>query len=73
MMDMSRDFWITDLMNLTGLNLFHALIAVLVAAGLIWLVSANSSPTHKLVGSVFVSAAAATAIVVMLKAIAMWM
>jgi hypothetical protein len=58
-------------MDLTGLNVFHALIAVLLAAGLIWAVSAHNSPAHKLSVSVFICAAAAALILVILSAIPM--
>jgi hypothetical protein len=47
----------------------YALIAVLFIAGLIWLVSAHNSPAHRLSGPVFISAAAAVIILIILRAI----
>jgi hypothetical protein len=57
------------LQDLAGTEISYALIAVLFVAGLVWLVSAHNSPAHKLSGPVFVSAAAAVIILVILKVI----
>jgi hypothetical protein len=59
-------------LNLTALNVFYALIGVLLASGLAWAVSPYKSPAHNLAVPVFISAAAGAIVVVALRAIAMW-
>jgi len=55
--------------DLTGTEASYALIAVLFVAGLVWLASAHNSPAHKLSGPVFLSAAAAVIILIIVRAI----
>lgn len=59
------------LQDLNGPEASYALIAVLFIAGLVWLTSAHNSPAHKLSGPLFISAAAAVFILIILKAIMM--
>jgi hypothetical protein len=70
---MSYYFYVSDLINLTGSNASRALIVVLLAAGLLWAMSAHNSPVHKLAVPVFISAAAAAIILALVEAVAAWM
>jgi hypothetical protein len=70
---MSHYFYVSDLINLTGPNASRALIVVLLAAGLLWAISAHNSHAHKLAVPVFISAAAAAIVLALVAAIATWM
>ena len=70
---MSYYFDVSDLINLTGPNASRALIVVLLAAGLLWAMSAHNSAAHKLAVPAFISAAAAATILALVEAVAMRM
>jgi len=68
---MSNDFQLPWIFDLVGPNHDYAIVAVLLASGVIWAVSAHNSTAHKLSLSVFVSAAAAVLITAALRVAAM--
>jgi hypothetical protein len=59
------------MLDLTSSGTSYALLALLAAAGLVWLASAHNSAAHKMSGPLFIAAAAAIAILIILRSI--WM